>query len=149
MNISKNEKTTASKATAPPLFPPASLPVMLCDQLNAEAVIIDLAASDPTSDDAILWRWTPSAENGFEALGFGHRIDDCKLKYSASLQKHVICVTSSAGFIGLAEYPSGKMLWEDLAKGYGPHSIDYLPSGNLVVALSGNGNKDKAGAGNR
>ena len=119
-------------------FPKGSLPVALCDQLNAEAVIIDLAASDPTAPDAVLWRWAPSAENGFEATGFRHRIDDCKLKYSTRLQKHVICTTSSAGFMGIAEFPSGQRVWEDYAPGYGPHSIDYLPNGTIAVALSGN-----------
>ena len=119
-------------------FPKGSLPVALCDQLNAEAVIIDLAAEDPTAPDAILWRWTPSPDNGFEATGFRHRIDDCKLKYSTKLQKHVVCTTSSAGFMGIAEFPSGKKIWEDYAHRYGPHSIDYLPNGTVAVALSGN-----------
>ena len=129
------------KAETTSIFPTDKLPVMLCDQLNAEAAMIDLSAADPTANDAVLWRWVPSAENGFAARGFRHRIDDCKLKYSNRLQKHVLCVTSSAGFIGLAEYPSGKKIWEDFASDYGPHSIDYLPSGNIVVALSGNGHE--------
>ena len=134
--------TTPENQTAS-IFPSGALPVALCDQLNAEAVIIDLSADDPTSKEAVLWRWTPSAENGFEALGFRHRIDECKLKYSTKLQKHVVCTTSSAGFMGIAEFPSGKKIWEDYAHRYGPHSIDYLPTGNVAVALSGNGNAGK------
>ena len=133
MNTPKKQATT--------LFPEGALPVALCDQLNAEAVIIDLAAAAPTSDDAVLWRWAPCAENGFQATGFRNRIDDCKLKYSEKLKKHVVCVTSSAGFMGIAEYPSGQKIWEDFAFRYGPHSIDYLPSGNVIVALSGNGHE--------
>lgn len=124
-------------------FPVGSLPVVLCDQLNAEAVIIDLAAHDPTAPNAILWRWAACADNGFEGLGYKHRIDDCKLRYSERLGVYVACVTSSSGFMGIAEFPSGKKIWEAFAMGYGPHSIDYLPSGNVVVALSGNGHPDR------
>ena len=136
MNTPKKQATT--------LFPEGALPVALCDQLNAEAVIIDLAAADPTADDAVLWRWAPCAENGFEATGFRNRIDDCKLKYSEKLKKHVVCVTSSAGFMGIAEYPSGQKIWEDFAFRYGPHSIDYLPNGTVAVALSGNAAENTA-----
>ena len=115
------------------------LPVALCDQQNAQAVIIDLAAADPASSSAILWTWAPTSANGFTAKNYKQRIDECKLRYSEVLEKYVVCVTSSSGFMGLAEYPSGKKIWEDDAPGYGPHSIDYLPNGTIAVVLSGNG----------
>ena len=120
------------------------LSVVLCDQLNATATVVDLAASDPTSANAILWEWAATPENGFAANGYRRRIDECKLRYSPTLQKYVICVTSSAGFMGIAEYPSGRKIWEDCAAGYGPHSIEYLPNGTVAVALSGNKDENKA-----
>jgi len=118
-------------------------PIGLCDQLNSKAIVIDLSASDPTSKEAILWEWTPSAANGFNGTGLKNRIDELKLRYSDMLGNHVICVTSSSGFMGIAEYPSGKKVWEVNASGYGPHSIDLLPSGLVACALSGNNNTDK------
>ena len=114
------------------------LPVALCDQKNGLAVIVDLSAPDPTASSAVLWTWKPSG-NGFTGTKFGNRIDEFKLRYSAVLETYVVCATSSSGFIGIAEYPTGMKIWEDDAAGYGPHSIDYLPSGNVAVALSGNG----------
>lgn len=119
------------------------LPVALCDQQNSMAVIIDLAANDPTANSAVLWQWKPSSSNGFTGTKFGSRIDEFKLRYSPILKTYVVCSTSSAGFMGLADYPTGRKIWEAEAAGYGPHSIDYLPSGNIAVALSGNGTKGK------
>ncbi len=121
------------------------IPVALCDQKNAEAVIIDLAAKDPTSAEAIIWRWSPnSSANGFSGSGFKNSIDEIKLRYSSVLEKYVVCITSSAGFMGVAEYPSGKKIWEASASGMGPHSIEYLPNGMIACALSGNTDYNKA-----
>ena len=114
-------------------------PVALCDQLNKQVVVIDLNAADPTSSDAILWEWKPSSSNGFSGTSFSYGIDDVKLRYSPVLKKYVVCITSSSGFMGVAEYPSGKKLWEVNAKGENPHSIDYLPSGLVACALSTGG----------
>ena len=121
------------------------IPVALCDQKNAEAVIIDLAAKDPTSAEAIIWRWSPnSSANGFSGSGFKNSIDEIKLRYSSVLEKYVVCITSSASFMGVAEYPSGKKIWEASASGMGPHSIEYLPNGMIACALSGNTDYNKA-----
>ena len=117
------------------------LPVALCDQKNNAAVIVDLAASNPTDNSAILWTWNTSGK-GFTG-NLKNRIDEFKLRYSTVLEKYIVCTTSSSGFMGIAEYPSGMKIWEHDAAGYGPHSIDYLPTGNVAVALSGNGNAGK------
>ena len=114
-------------------------PIALCDQLNKKAVIIDLNAADPTSDSAILWEWKPSSSNGFSGAGFSYGIDDVKLRYSTILKEYVVCITSSSGFMGVAEYPSGKKIWEVNSKGDSPHSIDYLPNGLVACALSTGG----------
>lgn len=139
--------TLTMKKNSYPTEPTLSgkIPVALCDQKNAEAVIIDLAAKDPTSAEAIIWRWSPSSsENGFSGSGFKNRIDEIKLRYSPLLEKYVVCITSSSGFMGVAEYPSGKKIWEASASGMGPHSIEYLPNGMIACALSGNTDYNKA-----
>ena len=144
INPKLNEQLTM---TLPTYSLPASLegktPIGLCDQKNKTAVVIDLSASDPTSDEAIIWEWAPSEQNGFIGDGFKNRIDELRLRYSPILQKYIVLVTSSSGFMGIAEYPSGQKIWEVKASGYGPHSIEYLPNGLVACALSGNGNKEK------
>lgn len=129
----------------PPHALPSSLegktPIALCDQKNGKAVVIDLSASDPTSSDAILWEWTPTSKNGFKGTGFGHRIDEIKLRYSPLLKKYVVLVASSSGFMGVAEYPSGQRIWEVNASGNNPHSMDYTSSGLVACAMSTGGDE--------
>ena len=116
-------------------------PIALCDQKNGKAVVIDLSASDPTASDAILWEWSPTSKNGFNGTGFGHRIDEIKLRYSPLLKKYVVLVASSAGFMGIAEYPSGQRIWEVGASGNNPHSMDYTSSGLVACAMSTGGDE--------
>lgn len=118
--------------------------VALCDQKNASLVMIDLDAPDPTSKDAVIWEWKPTTALGFSRFssGYGNRIDEAVLRYSEPLGKYVVCVTSSSGYMCVAEYPSGNCVWEGNAQGLGPHSIDYLPDGNVAVVCSGNSNTD-------
>lgn len=143
LNKTNKMLVTSSYPAEPTLD--GKLPVVLCDQKNAAAVVIDLNAADPTSDDAVIWTWSPNKNtNGFSAKNFGNRIDEAKLAYSSLLQKYVVCMTSSSGFIGIAEYPSGNKIWETDASGYGPHSIQYLPNGLVACALSGNGDNEKS-----
>ncbi len=113
--------------------------VALCDQKNASLVMVDLGAADPTSKDAIVWTWQPTAALGYTvSKAYGNRIDEAILRYSELYGTYVVCITSSSGYMCVAEYPSGKCLWEATASGYGPHSIDYLPNGNVAVVCSGN-----------
>lgn len=47
--------------------------------------------------------------------------------------------------MGVAEYPSGECVWTaTVPSGYSPHSIEYLPNGNVAVALTGAGDVSKA-----
>ena len=119
--------------------------VALADQLNATFVLIDLDAPDPTAPEAVIWEWKPTAKLGFKQIGktYANRIDEAILRYSDVLGCYVVCVTSSSGYMCVAKYPSGECVWEATASGYGPHSIDYLPDGNVVVACSGNSDTQK------
>lgn len=118
--------------------------VALCDQKNASLVMIDLGAADPTHKDAIVWSWKPTEALGYTVSStYGNRIDEAILRYSELYGTYVVCITSSSGYMCVAEYPSGKCLWEANAAGYGPHSIDYLPDGNVAVVCSGNSDYKK------
>ncbi len=115
--------------------------VALADQQNAACVVVDIADGDNAKP---LWTFAPLSSKGFTVSKFGNRIDECRLRYSEVLGKYVICVTSSSGFVGVGEYPSGNRVFDVVLPGYGPHSIEYLPSGAVAVACSGNGNESKA-----
>lgn len=118
--------------------------VALTDQKNAEVAVIDLDAADPKAKEAVLWQWSPTASLGFNTDGFGTSVDEAKLRYDGASGRFLLCVTSSAGFMGVASFPDGECVWNDTEK-IGPHSIELLPGGNVAVASSGNGNDDVAG----
>ncbi len=111
--------------------------VALTDQKRAEVAVIDLDAPDPTADSALIWSWRPSTSGGFHLEGYDRSIDEAKLRYDSRNGRWVVCVTSSAGFMGVATYPEGECVWNGVAK-IGPHSIEWLPNGNVAVASSGN-----------
>lgn len=113
--------------------------VALTDQKNAQVSVIDLDAADPTADAALLWSWKPTSALGFAADGYANSIDEAKLRYDGLNNRFLVCVTSSAGFMGVATYPEGECVWNGTAK-IGPHSIEWLPNGNVAVASSGNSN---------
>lgn len=118
--------------------------VALTDQKNAEVAVIDLDATDPKAKEAVLWQWSPTASLGFNTDGFGTSVDEAKLRYDEASGRFLLCVTSSAGFMGVASFPDGECVWNATEK-IGPHSIELLPGGNVAVASSGNGNDDVAG----
>ena len=111
------------------------MPVALTDQMNNAVVVIDLAASNPTSDDAVLMTFKAIPNKGF-ATAFNNRVDEFKLRYSEVLGKYVMLACSSKGLVCMAEYPSGNGIWS-VGAGSSPHSVEYLPNGLLACALSG------------
>ncbi len=118
--------------------------VALVDQLNNIIVVLDLSRGDLTCEDAVLWQWSPQPEQGFSfTRNVRHRLDEAKLCYSPAWGGEVLAVCSSSGFLGLAEYPSGRCLWNQAAVGYGPHSMEVLPDGSVAVACSGNGARER------
>lgn len=136
--------TPREKADYPALPELGEMPVALTDQKNAVAAVYDLAPVLTVGQATRVWTFAPTAANGFSTSGYGNRIDEAKLRYSTVLGKYVILVTSSSGFVGVGEYPSGSCVWCGSLSGYGPHSIEYLPNGNVALALSGNGNEEKS-----
>ena len=121
-----------------------AMPVALTDQLNACLTVVDVSPVLTGGDPVQTWKYKPDTNHGFNVSGYGNRIDEAKLAYSKVLGKYVVCITSSSGFVGVAEYPSGKCIWNVSLNGFGPHSIAYLPDGKVAVALSGNGNTEKS-----
>ena len=118
--------------------------VALTDQKNACVAVVDLDAADPTEKSALIWEWRPTAAAGFALDGYANSIDEAKLCYDSANGRWLVCVTSSAGFFGVATYPEGECVWNGCAR-IGPHSIAWLPNGNVAVASSGNSNTANGG----
>ncbi len=115
-----------------------------CDIVNHSVVVFDLNACDgdfqklKDDDVAVVWEWD-SDEDPNCKIKPGYGIDSAKYRYSPYYKKDVIIACSSGGGAWVVDYEEKTVLWEARIGG-GPHSIEMLPNGDIVVAgTSGNG----------
>ena len=126
--LDSTDKKT-EKATEPPVdneLINSSNMLMAHDQLGERLVIYDLDAyeSGKTLDDLETF-----------AINIGHAAG---LKYRENtVLGNVILVAGSR--TAIYSYPTGKRLWYTKTPGSNPHSIEMLPSGNIVIASSSDG----------
>ena len=106
------------------------------DQYNQRIDVIDLQGDNLDSAETA-WSWKPTTALGFSSLTTFNSPTDAKLRYSKSLKKYVVAVCSSRGFMGVVDFATGKNLWQvSVTDESNPHSIEYLPNGNVAVAAS-------------
>ena len=110
------------------------------DITNHSIVVFDLNACDgdftKLTDDSVsvVWEWDPEEDPTCKGNP-GAGIDSAKYRYSAYYERDVIIACSSGGWAGVIDYEEKKVLWE-YEIGNGPHSIEMLPNGDVVVACS-------------
>lgn len=85
----------------------------------------------------IEWVWNSDSDASCK-IKPGAGIDAAKYRYSPYYKKDVIIACSSGGGAYVIDYQARKVLWE-YNVGDGPHSIEMMPNGDVVVAASGNG----------
>lgn len=116
-----------------------------CDIINHSVVVFDLNACDgdfqnlKDDDVAVVWEWD-SDEDPNCKIKPGYGIDSAKYRYSPYYKKDVIIACSSGGGAWVVDYEEKTVLWEARIGG-GPHSIEMLPNGDIVVAGSSGGPK--------
>ena len=141
--VTEDVRTTSSEQNTEERVMQQHKLVALTDQKNDEIVVIDMDAEDITSDSAVVWSWRADKLGDVDYANRSRsRLDDVKLRYCEAWGGFVVGVTSSGGLIALVSYPSGRCLFNADAAGYGPHSIEILPDGSVVVACSGNANAE-------
>lgn len=140
------KETDLSTEKNEPFVPEKPYLIMATDIQNGAVAVIDLDAEDPMNPQNYYWYWTAD-----EALGWKHsgmlkkNLSDVRLRWSELHQTYVVLMTAASGWVGIAEYPSGKCLWETADTITGPHAVEMLPSGDLVVAFSGATNWETKG----
>ncbi len=108
----------------------------------------ELGGSSPSDFDwskAIVWEWSVNDAKGCKIYGQDVRIDCTKYRYSSYYKKDVIIFCGSKGWAGIIDYETKEVLFETKVNVAGPHSVELMPNGDLVMACSGNSNYD-AGA---
>ena len=124
------------------LYDPTMEHKVIMDDSGTKIIIVDLnlCGDDPNEiniEDCIVWEWDSAKATGAALQGKDIRIDESKLRYSEYWKKDVVIFCGSAGWVGIVDYETKELLFED-KPGYGPHSVELLPNGDLVVACSGN-----------
>ncbi len=120
-----------------------SHPVILTDIGNGRILVVDLDKNEPLED--ALWQWTPTPEQGWKYTtqsSLVNALSGVRVRWSERHKSLVVLFTSARGSVGMAAYPGGECLWEDMV-GVCPHAIELLPSGDVVVAASGGGEGEK------
>lgn len=111
---------------------------VLTDIQNGRLYVLNLDAENPTAEESVLWKWKPDPELGWKCGVDRHRksLSGVVRRWSEYYQSEVVLLTSSQEWVGIAEYPSGRCLWEHRVQGC-PHAMEILPNGDVVVAASG------------
>ena len=115
--------------------------IMVTDVKKGSIAILDLnkctAWKDITKRKSVVWEWNPYGAKNIRWPNYvGNGIDEAKYRYSEYYKSDVILACSSYGWAAVIKYPERNVLWEALVPD-GPHSIEMLPNGDVVVASSG------------
>lgn len=140
-SVSSSDKETPVEA-----YDPTMEHKVIMDDSGSRILIADLnlCGDDPEDiviEDCIVWEWDSATAYGAKLQGKDLRIDEAGLRYSELWKKDVVIFSGSGGWVGVLDYETKEVLFED-NPGHGPHSVELLPNGDLVVACSGNGNTD-------
>lgn len=110
------------------------------DITNHSIVVYDLDACIDNlehlkiDDVAVVWEWDSDDDPNCK-IKPGLGIDSAKIRYSPYYECDVMIACSSGGWAGVIDYEEKSLLWEYNVKN-GPHSIEMLPNGDVVVACS-------------
>ncbi len=121
------------------------------DIYNKSVVLFDLNKLENNNGDfsnitaeelnqCVVWEWK-SAEDTNCKKKPGAGIDAAKFRYSSHFRKNVVIATSSNGYAYIIDYDARTVLGEyefrtENNVSSGPHSVEMLPNGDLVVACS-------------
>lgn len=114
---------------------------LACDITSHGIVVFDLNKCEGdwqnlTNDSmSVVWEWIPEQDPNLKTAGPGLGIDSAKYRYSPIYEKDVIIACSSNGWVGIIDYEAKTLLWETVIHS-GPHSVEMLPNGDLVVGCS-------------
>ncbi len=112
------------------------------DITNHSVVVFDLNACEGDFEllkndsmrGIVVWEWDSDDDPNCK-IKPGAGLDSAKFRYSPYYKKDVIIACSSSGWAGVIDYEEKSLLWE-YQVGEGPHSIEMLPNGDVVVACS-------------
>ncbi len=139
LELGEAESIPFERLALPELTDFGTKPIALADQKNDLIAVYDIASGEAE----LKYEFKPKRENGFSLNGYGNRVDEARLRYSAEWGTYIIGFTSSSGYAAIASYPDGKCLWQIMLGSSSPHTIEYIPGGYIAVANSGGSDTSK------
>ncbi len=143
---SHTEDTSLQEDSVLTVFDPELDHKLIMDDSSKRILVMDLdngtSPEDWNAEDAVIWEWSVDDAKGAKIQGKDVRIDSVKYRYSSYYKKDVIVFCGSSGWVGIVDYQTKDLLFEH-QPGQGPHSVELLPNGDLVLACSGNNGADE------
>ncbi len=136
----KNTDTSGAESAALLYNPDLEHKFLATDIYNHSIVVFDLNRADGDfdkllTDECVVWEWDADEDSTCK-LKPGEGIDSAKYRYSAYYKKDVIIATSSTPANAyVIDYETKTVLYETTV-GNGPHCVEMMPNGDLVVACS-------------
>lgn len=119
---------------------PTDYDIAVSDQASKKILVMDPAASDWNSPDAVKWSWAPTSSNGFaEFTSYWGLPTEGRVRDSEFFGGKVMMVTDSKGLAAVIPYPAGNFKFWAANVGGNPHAAEMLPNGNIAVAASTGG----------
>ncbi len=138
---SEQNDTSETEEVKLTVFDPEMDHKLIMDDSAKRILVVDLdkgsSPEDWSMENAVIWEWSVDDAVGASIQGKDVRIDSAKYRYSAYYKKDVIVFCGSSGWVGIVDYETKKLLFEH-NPGHGPHSVELLPNGDLILACSGN-----------
>ena len=128
---SETGDTTSEQVAVQVYDPNIEHKFIACDITNHSIVVFDLNACDVS----VVWEWDAEEDLYHMVGGVNYGISSAKYRYSPYYGEDVIVACSSHGWCGVISYANKRVLWETRLQD-GPHSIEMLPNGDVVVAVS-------------
>ena len=133
--------TDTESEKKPQLYDPEAEHKLIMDDSATKIIVVDLDKGGDSPEEydigsSVIWEWNAHYA-GSPMQGKTVNIDCTKYRYSAYYKKDVIVFSGSGGWVGIIDYATKELLFYD-NPGLGPHSVELMPNGDLVLACSGN-----------
>ena len=87
--------------------------------------------------EGLVWEWLAAeAPNSKFPLDVVGGCTAAKYRYSPVFERDVIVCCTVRGWAAVIDYETGYVLWEDGTLGKGPHTVEMLPNGDVIVGVS-------------
>ena len=108
------------------------------DIINFSLVVFDLNLCEGdftklSDESCVVWEWKSREDpNCKYANKIIRSISGVKFRYSEYYKRDVVIACANFGWVGVIDYDNCSLLWE-CALPVGPHSVEMLPNGDVVV----------------